>query len=49
MLPPIRKTWVEKRQGPVVTQMHYARGGSPQRKFIDIRTRGTALCGQSQY
>jgi phosphomethylpyrimidine synthase len=27
MVPPIRKTWVEKRAGPVVTQMHYARQG----------------------
>jgi phosphomethylpyrimidine synthase len=27
MLPPIRKPWVEKRTGAVVTQMHYARQG----------------------
>jgi phosphomethylpyrimidine synthase len=27
MLPPIRSEWVKKRQGPVVTQMHYARQG----------------------
>src|SRR5204862_1400570 len=27
MLSPIRKPWVEKRAGPVVSQMHYARRG----------------------
>ncbi len=27
MLPPLRKEWVRKRTGPVVTQMHYARKG----------------------
>ncbi len=27
MLPPIREGWVNKRSGPVVTQMHYARRG----------------------
>ncbi|HKS95082.1 MAG TPA: phosphomethylpyrimidine synthase ThiC [Terriglobia bacterium] len=27
MLPPIRKEWVSRRTGPVVTQMHYARHG----------------------
>ncbi len=27
MLPPLRKDWVRKRTGPVVTQMHYARKG----------------------
>ena len=27
MRPPIRNPWIEKRSGPVVTQMHYARQG----------------------
>jgi len=27
MLPPIRKEWVSRRTGPVVTQLHYARQG----------------------
>jgi phosphomethylpyrimidine synthase len=27
MLPPIRREWVRKRTGPIVTQMHYARQG----------------------
>ncbi len=27
MLPPLRKEWVRKRTGPLVTQMHYARQG----------------------
>ncbi len=27
MLPPIRSEWVQKRRGPIVTQMHFARRG----------------------
>ena len=47
MLPPIqklrlgRKPWIEKRTGPVVTQMHYARQGTvtEEMEFVARRER----------
>ncbi len=41
MLPPVRKSWIEKRTGPVVTQMHYARQGTvtEEMEFVARRER----------